>query len=436
MLDAKKIIQLFAEKDIRRSDSRINLNHEYYYGSSVPAELYKNRLDGKQRTPSGYPWIKTVVDTHTGFAMSKAVNIYSEQDQAKKFIKAILAKNSCESLDFEHWKNCCLFGRSYEAISYNDGVYSITGSDPWHWVLIRDEQENVRVAIYRQQMKKNTYYKDQLLESDLDLHVCYTTNKIITIEDGKIVSSVDHVYNDIPVVEYTINKNKDPFIMANIIRMSDNYNISRSTLGDDVKWNTDSLLAVSNANDLEIFTQQIENEEKGTTVFDLLKSIGIFPLPKDAKAEYLSRETDVGKFELDMKSYMDEIYNATYIPNIFKIASGEVSSSALKLLFWPLTMQSLSHWSYFSKALNKRIGLINSIASLVGDPVLSEYELALRVNIPSSTTEVYQYIQDSIPKKHLFRSIDGFFSDPDEAYKDYLEEQKQASSLEKPVINQ
>jgi SPP1 family phage portal protein len=426
MLDAKKIVSLFNQNEIRKTFPQANLNHTYYYGSSIPVELTKPRLDGKPRTKSGYPWIQTIVDTHCGFALSKQVQYYNENPESKEFLKSVFEYNNVKAIDYEHFKNCILFGRSYEAVSFNGSEYKITFANPWHWVIIRDEFDNIVYAIYKQEMMKDTVYNGKLLEKSLMVHILYTPQEIVTVEGGQIISSAPHSYGKVPVVEYRISRDGLPFISDHLIKLSDNYNISRSTLGDDVKWNTDSLLAVENAQDLEIFTQQIENEDSGTTVFDLLKSIGIFPLPPGAKAEYLSRETDHEKFSLDMNSYIEEIYNASYLPHIMKLVSGEVSSSALKLLFWPLQMITWSHFMYFENGLRRRIDLINSISALVGNPTFDSYSVTPRFSIPSSNTEIYQYIgPENLPRRELYRSLENFFDDPDAAYAQFKQEQKE-----------
>jgi SPP1 family phage portal protein len=410
--------------------SVLQRNHRYYWGHSVPQQLHQRRLDGKSKTPYGFGWIRVIADIHTGFATSKPIQYFAENKQTElDFIKNIFKKNKVASKDTFHFLNCILFGRSFETIWYDED-YRITDSTPFFWNVIYNEKNEIEYAIYKAQLAPQTVFRGRFLESATEVIYVYSKEAVSIIsyqgEQAKIEETIPHSYGIVPVVEFNINKEKLPFISDDIIDLADSYNISRSNLQDDVKWNVDSLLMVKNFKNFQVFLQKIEDEsEDQIRMIDLIKSQGVFPVPEGSDASYLSREIQTEKFKLDQEIFLQEIYVTSYMPNVLQMSRGDLSSSALKMMFFTLNLVTEKHMEYFTNGLSKRIEIINKLSEILGNPTLYDYDINWRESMPSSDTELFQYLgKDFFPKKDLYKSIN-FFDDPDKAYEQWQIERSQ-----------
>ena len=209
------------------------------------------------------------------------------------------------------------------------------------------------------------------------------------------------------------------------IELIDAYNALMSDRITDKEQFIDSILALYGA----MLADPETEDSKGKTAMKHLKEEKMIELPKDSKAEYLTRTFDEAGVEILKKAIEQDIHKFSHVPCMTdENFSGNVSGVAMEFKLLGLENITKIKTRYYRKGLRKRIRIFCNFLAKKGNNVDTEQITAFFTRaLPKNLLEISQMIANlwnKVSKKTLLSQIP-FVEDVDaELAAVELEEQK------------
>lgn len=444
-MDAHDILALWESGATTRSwHARLR---DYQRGKQTIPELLKRRIDGRMKSIVKTNWVRYVQRMHTGFLTSLAPNYTVPgvaDNPAIQELRRIYEANRLDALDSAHFGSAMLLGRSVEVHSFDGSQIRIARTHPENWVLVEDDHGRVVGGLYRSVLPPWTMYKGELLRAEKVLYTWYDDQSVQVFEEVKapggrktealpVSEPVAHSYGRVPLAVFRVDEDGESFFSEAFLVQCDIYDVTRSSLTDDIKHNVDSLLKLKGVK----MEPLLEKDKEGRSVLEKLREMGIMPLAADADADYLTRNVDIEKFRFDMKVTRASIHLMGCVPDLDEAVGfgnegtiQSISGIALKLMFQSMIQQSAEFEKQFKGGLRDRVELINRVQAIRSRPVLEGYEVAMTRNIPANEIEFMQYIANLkgiVGRKDMLRILPQI-QDVERSYKELLDEAKGADA--------
>lgn len=417
--------------------AQIQRRQTYYEGKQyIPELTLIRRLDARYRTQATTNFVKYISDLHTGFNTTTDIQYTMLDEEAPKEALAnyyqLYSDNNLNALDTEHFINSLLYGRSVEALSLDKGVFSFNRTNPLNWSFLPDENDNIIAAIYYVKRPKYSYFMGNLLNDDQEFYYVYEKERIKIYQYNKQSNKMEQFGKDIPNplkrlplnIFYT-SKDQQSFFSDCFLSVCDLYDIIRSSMADDLKYNSDSFWLLKGVK----LEQLLAKNQNGATILQKMKEMGFFPMPEGGSIEPLLRVTDHQKYEFDLRVSRYAIHLMGCVPDLQDSinangGSNAISGIALKLLFQSMIQKSAEFISYFEIGLRDRVNAVNEIWATQGNPVLKGYDIKIQKNIPQVDTEWLQYLPNMkgiIPLRKIYDLLP-FIDNPESVYKEAMEQ--------------
>lgn len=448
-MDGAEVLRIWKRGDARRA--RMASIRAYYDGKQIVEELKKKRIDGREKSKANTNWTRYAASLHTGFLTSIPVGYALREASTDGKTPEVISDwtdtyqaNGLAAADSEHFRTAFLYGHSVEAHSFDGEQVNVRTSWPWEWELVYDRSERLVLAIRKETLPANTMVEGRILEKEATFFRVYDSSGIELFrvdgegDDAKLVfeERVAHEYGRPPVVVFRITEDGCPFLTPAFFVQCDAYDIARSSFDDDIKHNVDSLLLLKGVD----FNGLLQKDEKGRLVIEKLKEMGVFPVEKEASAEYLVRTVDVEKFRFNLKVARASIHLMACVPDLDETIGGNegtitnISGVALKLMFYSMNQASGEFEKHFVTGLADRVGLWNRVREVLRRPALEAYEAKMRRNLPFNETELLQYLPNlgGVMSTADKLKVLPFVDNPGQAYANLLAEKKSAADQQIP----
>lgn len=300
---------------------------------------------------------KDISDTASSYFIGNPVTYKSDKDI--KLLTDAFETAGADEADGDNGLDLSICGRSYEYIYPMEGETDLTIKNlaPERTFMVYDDtiEERELFAVYYYVKKDDsdnnpiTYVATVLTE-----HYKWVLN-IQNIESPQALleEPKQHYFDEIPVIEYLNNKmGLGDFELQ--IPLIDAYNALMSDRITDKEQFIDSILALYGS----MLGDPDAKDESGKTVKENLKENKVLELPRDAKAEYLTRTFDENGVEILKKAIEQDIHKFSHIPCMTDESfGGNVSGVAME--FKLLGMENITKIKtrYYKKGLRKRIRL-------------------------------------------------------------------------------
>lgn len=373
----------------------------YYKGTQTIGELGVLRIDGRRKTSLTTNWTRYATMLHTGFLVGHPVAYINGDESGLDELKRVSKVNNIPAADSLHMANAMRHGYSVELHTFDGSDIRTEAHNPQNWQIIDDEKGHPVAAIYHIVIPAGKVHRGKVLEKPMAVFYGYDDKKIINFEGevGQELKQKDeikeHSYGRLPLVVFQLNADRSPFFSRAFYDQCDVFDVSRSSLVDDIKYNVDSLLMLKGID----YEEMLEKDDNGVSVIEKLKAMKILPLPEGADASFLLRDTDVEKFKYDLRVTRAAIHLMAAIPDLDETINGHeggtitnISGIALKLMFHAMMQQSREFELYFAQGLRDRVALLNSINDIQNRPLLNDYETAFTRNLPFNDIELVQYL--------------------------------------------
>lgn len=345
----KKAIRTLIVKH-RKEANRLKKLMRYYEGKhKILTENRKTKLVCNHA--------KDISDTASSYFIGNPVSYNSKEDIT--LLTDALEQAGADEADGDNGLDLSVYGRSYEYIYPMEGVTDlvIKNLSPENTFMVHDDtiEQKELFAVYYYVRKDDTgQKKTAFVATVLTKHYKYTLN----IEDidgpqALVEKPNVHYFDEIPVVEYQNNKLAlGDFELQ--IPLIDAYNALMSDRITDKEQFIDAILALYGA----MLGDDEATDADGRTAAQKLKEDRMMELPKDAKAEYITRTFDESGVEILKKAIEQDIHKFSHIPCMTDESfGGNVSGVAME--FKLLGMENITKIKtrYYKKGLRKRLRL-------------------------------------------------------------------------------
>ena len=347
----KQAIRTLISKHMREA-RRLKKLMKYYEGQhKILTEDRKNKLVCNHA--------KDISDTASAYFIGNPIN-YNSDDDITDLMVAFEAAGADEA-DGDNGLDLSVYGRCYEYIYPVEGetYLTIKNLSPENTFMVYDdtiEQRELFAVYYYARKDDSDKAQTVYVATVLTQHYKWVLNiENIDGPQALLEEPVPHYFDEIPVVEYLNNKlSIGDFELQ--IPLIDAYNALMSDRITDKEQFIDAILAIYGA----MLGDPDAEDENGKTAKEKVKEDKLLELPKDSKAEYLTRTFDEQGIEVLKKAIEQDIHKFSHIPCMTDEAfSGNVSGVAME--FKLLGMENITKIKtrYYKKGLRKRLRLFS-----------------------------------------------------------------------------
>ena len=255
-----------------------------------------------------------------------------------------------------------MYGRSYEYIYPMEGETDLTikSLSPENTFMVYDDtiEQKELFAVYYYAKKDDSDKKRAIyVATVLTEHYKWVLNiENIDCPQALLEEPKPHYFDEVPVIEYLNNKLAiGDFELQ--IPLIDAYNALMSDRITDKEQFIDAILALYGA----MLGDNEAKDADGRTAAQKLKEDRLMELPKDAKAEYITRTFDESGVEILKKAIEQDIHKFSHIPCMTDESfGGNVSGVAME--FKLLGMENITKIKtrYYKRGLRKRLRLFSA----------------------------------------------------------------------------
>ena len=303
---------------------------------------------------------KDISDTASSYFIGNPVTYKSDVDI--KLLTDALEDAGTDETDGDNGLDLSIYGRAYEYVYPQEDEITLTTKtlEPESTFKVYDdtiEQKELFGVYYYVKKDDRDQNSPMFIATILTQHYKY----ILNIEDidgpqALVEEPEPHNFDEIPLIEYRNNKLAiGDFELQ--ISLIDAYNALMSDRITDKDQFIDAILALYGA----VLGDANAKDAEGLTAAERLKRDRMVELPKDSKAEYVTRTFDETGVEILKKAIEQDIHKFSHIPCMTDESfGGNVSGVAME--FKLLGMENITKIKtrYYKKGLRKRLRLFAS----------------------------------------------------------------------------
>ncbi|MDD2370845.1 MAG: phage portal protein [Firmicutes bacterium] len=315
-------------------------NKEYYLGKQAVFDL--ETAEGKPNNQICVNFIRYITDMECGyFAGQRWKYIFGDDGIAKTF-DSIKDNNELGNIDFNHTKNCSIYGHSFE-LQFIDGngEYRMRNLLPENVIMIySDTVEETRIAAI--------YYANRLGKDDKVIKVgtIYTKDyqQGFTLGENIILEeTTPNVTGKVAIVEFKQNEYRKG-CFDDIISLIDAYNKTISEKANDVEYFADAYLLIAGA-DLDETTDKKLRTTRLLYLKDLTEKYDI---------RFLEKPNADGSQENLLDRLRKEIFTISGVPDMTAEDFGNASGKSLRYRMLALENSRTEKEMQFRSALRQR----------------------------------------------------------------------------------
>lgn len=352
---------------------------------------------------------KDISDTASSYFIGNPVSYKSKNDIT--VLTEALEVAGADEADGDNGLDLSIYGIAYEYVYVKQGKTELTikNLSPENTFMVYDDtiEENELFAVYYFCRKDDTDKKTSVfIATILTKNYRYVLN-IEDIEGAQalVEEPERHYMDEVPVIEYYNNKMAlGDFELQ--IPLIDAYNALMSDRVTDKEQFIDAILALYGA----LLGDEEGTDAEGKTAAQKLKHDKLLELPKDAKAEYLTRTFDESGVEILKKAIEQDIHKFSHIPCMSDESfGGNVSGVAME--FKLLGMENITKIKtrYYKKGLRKRLCIFSNFLSKKGQQIdVSGITFTFTRALPKNLLEISQIVANlwgKVSKKTLLAQV-------------------------------
>ena len=397
-LNAEQYEQLWADGATERN-TMVRLR-DYYDGRHDIVGSGRTYTDGSAKSEVVSNFIKYAVDLYVG-AMSDTYNITALEmaddegdNQSPEFYREIGTLNDFDTADITTRRDAFIYGWGIELHEFIDGQVVISPRNPLNWRRIYDADGLLIGIITTSVIDKGGFYQGEMLKDNLTIMVVYTDSLIRTfhktrgLNDGRWFTpdgfeDTKHFYGQVPATIYRINESMETHITDDVIGLQNEYNEIDSASGDQVKDESDGLLALVGFSPKDV-------QDNAETI----KQWKLLGLPEGGNAFYINKGTDTNRVTQRLTRTRDNLFMSLSVPDINEIvgATGATSGIALQLKFKPMADKAKSMIAHIRASVRDRIDLINAVMEKSKGDYIHDVQINIAFNLPRNTVEEWQNV--------------------------------------------
>lgn len=382
----------------------------YYNGQHSIVGKNESYADGIKKSENVTNWVEYIVDQYVGAITEHQITVQeSAEETEEEVVDTAVVQDTIDeirrnaarfgeaAMNLRLRRSALLYGRGIELHWWDpeEKAPRFTVYDPDEFVLLKDENDEIELALRVVEFEEGSLYKGRILDTNVMVmygfdrrsKVVYERQRSDTGKQEWIVTEgpTPHYYDAVPVVEWYVKPNQGSIISDALIGQNDEYNEIDSSSGDDIRREVESLMKITGVD----MVQVRENA-------DAIKALRILALPDaDSDAEYLTRNFDTTRVDVRLQRCREQIHIMGRIPDVSQIvgSTGATSGIALKLMFTPMQQAAEAYINNLEIAFRKRIELFTKMWQRANMPfTLDQFFVQTQFKIPVNRIEEWQNI--------------------------------------------
>lgn len=339
IVDEDGVFYYDSEKDITPSDLRrfICKNEVLSEKYAKYRRYYKAQHDKIQKLepkPNGKPdnrlimnYPKKLVDTFTGFAVGKPVQITLQEDLANKTLSEFNLSRKMDSVFAKVWKESSIYGRAYFYVYSSDKEIYVTDATPLDTFVIYDNTV-AKKALYSVRYSKVgmaqrcrvTLYSDE-----------YIWNFDTKDNLNSLGQRINNPFETIPIIEVVENDERLG-VIENVITLIDEMDKALSEKSNDVDYFADAYMKVLGA----LLTKEQLEKLRDTRIINLKSKESEDDTPENLDVDFLSKPNADTTQENLINRIDDKLYQMSMIVNLNDEDFGNSTGVALEMKYKPM----------------------------------------------------------------------------------------------------
>lgn len=389
-----QIDELWNSQEQRRESMR--RARRYYEGQSDIMARNAKYSSGVKKSNVPTNWAGYAVDLYTG-AMTDNPYQITQDDDMRAGVEAyatVVQDEDLNSIDVENLRNALICGYGIELHEFVDGDIKVLPERPENWALLHDENDNLIFAVTRYQVQKGGVFRDEIQATAIEVQYTYSATGRDTYRRQKQYSqtggrweqieSQPYAYGRPPVIEVKVNRDRIPLLSKPLLAQIDEYEQIDSLSGDDIRHTADAILMLKGVDPAWV-----------TKHSELINSQRVLPIPEDAHAEYLTRNTDTARVTDRLGRSREAIHIMAGVPDVQQIvgSTGGTSGIALQLKFMPMQQKAGAMAKELAKSIRQRIDTFNSVMGRTRQETIDNYKVIIGFSMPINRIEEWMNIK-------------------------------------------
>lgn len=334
-------VMRFVEENERLSEDWRKYCH--YYKSQAEAIIQApTKKNGKPDNRLINNYAKKLVDTYTGFAVGKPIQITLQEDAANTSLSNFNRARSMDSLFTKLWKQSAIYGKTYAYIyGANREVY-VTDAPPTECFVIYDAT-----------VAHNPLYAVRYSRIDLAgkyVVTLYSAQYQYDFGSGDNSSSLGartvNPFGLLPIIEIKENDERLS-VIANVITLIDELDKAMSEKSNDVDYFADAYMKVLGA----ILDDKQLEQLRDMRIINLKSSDGEDEPVEQLDVDFLSKPDADSTQENLINRIIDNLYQLSMIVNLNDKDFGNSTGVALEMKYKPMMNLSVLKARAFSASI-------------------------------------------------------------------------------------
>lgn len=406
---------------------RLEMLENYYLNRNTKILTGKRRLeDDKSDHRAVHNYARYVSRFIVGYLTGNPITITHNNENTNQKIMEFNDLNNADAINSDLALNLSIYGRAYEIVyRADDDTDTFKLLDPKNTFVVYDDTLDKKViAGIRYYVKED---KDKIPAKHVEV---YTSTHIhyIVIKSGlyETFETVEHYYNDVPVIEY-LNDQFKQGDFENVISLIDLYDASQSDTANYMTDINDAMLVIIGNADLD---GEDAKAFKDANMVHITPSMNANGSEGKADAKYIYKQYDVAGMEAYKKRLQNDIHKYTNTPDLSdENFSGVQSGEAMKYKLFALEQVRAIKERLFKKGLMKRYKLLLNNVNIEGmaNHEFKDIEIKFTPNLPKSMMEsinAFNALRDGISEQTRLSLLD-FIDDPREEIEKMHDEEEQ-----------
>ncbi|WP_245191600.1 phage portal protein [Lactobacillus johnsonii] len=334
-------VMRFVEENERLSEDWRKYRH--YYKSQPEAIIQAHpKENGKPDNRLRNNYAKKLVDTYTGFAVGKPIQITLQEDVANQNLSEFNRSRSMDSLFTRLWKQSAIYGKTYAYVYGANGEIYVTDAPPTECFVIYDATvaHNPLYAVRYSRIGLAGRYEVTLYSAQYQYNFSSGDNS------SSLGSRQSNPFGILPIIEVKENDERLS-VIANVITLIDELDKALSEKSNDVDYFADAYMKVLGA----ILTDKQLEQLRDMRIINLKSSDDEDEPVEQLDVDFLSKPNADSTQENLINRIIDNLYQLSMIVNLNDKDFGNSTGIALEMKYKPMMNLSVLKARAFSASI-------------------------------------------------------------------------------------
>lgn len=364
-----------------------NTYRHYYKSQNEKILNAPPKKNGKPDNRLSLNYAKKLVDTYTGFAVGKPIQVTLQEDVANDSLSKFNRSRSMDALFTKLWKESAIFGKTYAYVYGANGEIYVTDAPPTECFVIYDATV-AHYPIYAVRYSKvglSGQYKVHVYSDQYEYEYDSSTNSELSLGQRS-----SNPFGILPIIEFSENDERVS-VIANVKSLIDELDKALSEKSNDVDYFADAYMKVLGA----ILTDKQLEDLRDMRIINLKSADSEDEPVETLDVDFLSKPNADTTQENLINRVVDNLYQLSMIVNLNDKDFGNSTGVALEMKYKPMMNLSVLKARSFSESMKKMYQVVfaSDLLEGINEEAYQDLEIHPQYDLPHDTLTEAQTAQ-------------------------------------------